>query len=309
MAEREIAWEEIDEGVWLGEGPERGPTVGITVGVHGHETAGGIVADDILQGRLPLQLDRGRVYLIKANPKAMRAGIKQTEDFNMNRGFRPLTPAEKAQNPADLPYELRRAQQLLQYLGRSQALLDLHESTNHMAHPFIIAERNAFMTAIAIGAPVISSGWGKDKAEMGGTDDYMHRKGTEGICYELGWVGEPAANASLGHQVVRRYLGAQGLIDQQPEPLFADVAEPRFIDVDYAVIRNHDHWRLGDPGFQTFDRVRQGELIVEHGDDRHIAHESAVVMFPYPNPSKGSEGVVVGTELDAKQVLLELTAG
>jgi succinylglutamate desuccinylase len=294
LSQTETRWQPTaTEGVWIGEATEAGPTVGIIGGVHGHETAGVAAVKDMLEGRSPVSVDRGRVILMLGNLAAIEANLDCTA-ANLNRLVKPLTPAQKAQDPSQLPYEIVRAQQLMPYFDECEALLDFHEFNKRGAGPFIICEPPSDNIARAIGAPVISSGW--SKAEAGGTDDYMYKRGKVGICYELGWLKEPELNTALAHQVAQRFLSAQSVTAQLFEPLYNN---PRLIEAMYAVLRTDDHFKLGDDKFVSFQPLVPGQLIAEHGEDRFYAGKNQVIIFPYTDPEHNTEAFVIGRDITA----------
>lgn len=163
-------------------GSQSGPTSLILAGVHGDEVCGVEAFNRLLPG---LRIERGRVWCIYANPRAIAASVRFTE-ANLNRMFKDtaaLTAAERAS------YEYDRAQVLKSYFSQADALLDLHASYTPVSRRFVICEPNAAGIFEYLPADLVVSGF--DAIEPGGTDYYMNRIGKTGICLECGYLGDP----------------------------------------------------------------------------------------------------------------------
>ncbi len=280
------------EQVWIGDSGEPGPTAVILGGIHGSEVSGVQVIDGLRQS---LSVDAGRVILVKGNPRAIETGIRQTE-VNLNRQFRELTSEEQLRDPKDLPYEVRRAQELMPVLELGDSSLDIHGYSRPDGTPFIITERNGFAVAQSIGAPIISSGWAE--AEPGGTDAYMYALGRIGLCYEVGWNGAPEAGRKRGLAAVSRFLGTSGLIELTGAPLDG---KPRYIQTLHAVIAG-EHGLDMSGAYHSFERLQPGEIIAWNGAEPIYAKENQVIIFPpdadHLRQEPGEEAFNLGQEFD-----------
>lgn len=280
-----LVWAPADvEGVWIGESREPGPVVAVIGGIHGDELTG---IEVVRASREKLAVDCGTVVLMLGNLVAIKRGCRQT-DTNLNRQFRALTADEADADPLTLAYEIQRAQALMPILDRCDAALDLHDFTSSRGQSFIITERRGWDTARKIGAPVISSGW--SKTEPGATDGYMETQAKVGICYEVGQKRHVRKNTPKGHAIVARFLSAQGLLEETFEPLHKD---PLLVKTANAFIRTADRYRLAE-SFVTFQVLRAGQLIAEHGDDRIYASDGDVIIFPERKPPKNTEAFSIG---------------
>lgn len=280
------------QGVWLAEGVKPGPTVAVFGGVHGNERAGITAVRKFVEEGIPLE--SGSVLLVpEANPRAVREDLRETEE-NLNRSFRDLTPTE-SQNTAELPYELRRAQDLIGVLEGNdvESLLDLHESHSGALPRMIITEENGFPIARQVGAQVISSGW--SVSESGGTDGWMYENGRVGLCYELGHISTSARNATLGTMAIGRFLAAHGMISQQFKPLFHRF-RTRYVHTDGAFIRTEQNFHMGD--FRSFEELKPGTLIAEHGARQVIADRpGTIIIFPDRHAEIDSEAFTLAHEI------------
>jgi len=317
MSNSNIAWQKHDvPGVWVGEArgfnPNTDPTVAILGGVHGDEQTGREVVNQSLES---LNLDAGRVFVGHGNLEAMQQtgdkgekGRRYTEGgVNLNRSFRELSEEEVAKDPQELPYEVRRGQELSKILRQSDALLDLHDFTDPNGPIFLIAnkadEAQGLKAARAIGAPVISTGW--SEAEPGGSDYFMDTLGCIGLCYELGDKTKPEVNLKRGHGAVRRFLIARGMFEGKLPPLFTENGqEPRFIWNERAFkLKTGGTYELLLPeGFRTFGALEEGQEIAHLNGKIFTAEKDQVIIFPSKpeNVKVGDEAFTLGASLSRR---------
>lgn len=289
--------EQIDDGIWRAAASEQGPVVSVMGGIHGEERAGQEVVAKMASQGVPMV--RGVLYLMHGNLEAMRLGVHQIGDENMNRMF----VSDTTEDGSELSESVaaKRVQTLRSYLDESGALLDLHEAHSGRIEEFIICEPNAFATAQSIGAGVISFGW--STTEPGGTDGYMYESGKRGLCYELGYIDDFAKNVVLGEAAVERFLSAEGLDDRAFEPLFQD-RSTRFIRALKAFRRDLD----GDnqiafaDNYVTFDRLPKDKPVAWHGARPVILDtDDLVALFPNRGAQPGQEFLSLGQEVSGTE--------
>ena len=271
------------EGVWIGHAAEEGPTVGIMGGVHGDERAG---VEFIRSAKSKVKIKRGTVVLMLGNLKAIKNHVRY-KDINLNRHFNKHEVIKPLKSGKE-PYEANRVEELIPFLDMCEAVLDLHEYNNPKDKPFIICERDSMKTALKMGAPIISFGW--CKSEHGGSDDYMHSQGKQGICYELGARRATAKDVHLADKVVPRFLAAHGLTDAKLPPLFR---KPMLVQTLKAVIRAKGQYKLGR-SFKSFEKLIPGELIAVNGAESIYAEPGQVIIFPEPDAPVGDEAFLLG---------------
>jgi succinylglutamate desuccinylase len=283
------------EGVYVATAKRKGPTVGIATKVHGNECASEIVLQNLLKNGI--DLDCGRVLLLDCNPRAFEAK-KRFIEVDLNRSFRELTPVEKTKKPEELPYEIKRAQELIPYLDQCDSLLDLHESHSSPIDPFIICELPSINLAFTIGARIIALNF--TEAEPNGTDNWMQRHGKRAICYEVGYYSETAKNARLGMKAVARFLQAEKLTSDSLIPLFSRL-HVRVVKARPGVKRGTEPF-VFSRAYKSFDPLYIGEHIATHGSQKIVADEHGVIIFPNQDVKPGAEAFSFGEILEIKEV-------
>lgn len=296
------------EGVWLiqSEKQGEGETVAIIGGVHPDEPAGTEVINDIktMAEAGEFRLDKGNVVLMLGNTAILNSAPedeihgKHFIDHDLNRCF--IDENDKNSNllPNANTYEYKRSRELLPYLtevngNEVQAALDLHMHYEPGVPEFIITEQETGLeTAKRIGAPIIAFGFAE--SEPGGTDYYLHNRGKEGICHELGYNGEDSVPAAvkLGHESVKRFLASQGMLkhDDSLTPLWS---EPRYVRTEQAFKREtKDDFIRED--MTTFDLLEQEVVIGRSGGEDIVTNENQVAIFPDNNVRVGQEMILLG---------------
>lgn len=271
------------EGVHVGYTGLSGPTAVFIGGVHGHETAGPEIMQRVMAGEIELPHQGNLIVISHANPSAIRKG-KRHDEINLNRCFRELTPEEIAKY-SELPYEVRRGQDLLPVLSQGDAgVFDAHEFSQKDGIPFIITAQRGFKIAKAIAEPsevrpqgivVVSYGW--DKTEPGGTDGYSESKGIPAICLESGWREDRDNNVVLGLKAAEMFLSAIGMIQPKYEPT---EHMPSFVQALQAYKKRTDEFRFARQ-FKSWDIVQTDDLISLDGEDAIVAGgENGFTVMP-----------------------------
>jgi succinylglutamate desuccinylase len=260
-------------------GAENGPQSIILAGTHGDEVCGIKALEKILPS---LKIERGRVFFGYGNPRAIERNVRFTE-ANLNRMFKDdLLLSEKEKRS----YEYGRSRFLMEYLDRSEALLDLHASFVPKSDPFIICNDNAWEIIKYFSPDIVVSGL--DDIEPGGTDCYMNRNGKIGICVECGYLGDNDS-AKQAEDAVFHFLVARGHIK-------ADIkAGPRksFIKVYILYITKTDSFVLSKK-FDDFEEIAKGEMIGMDGKEEIRADRDSIILFARGRKAKGDEAFVLG---------------
>lgn len=195
--------ENSDDSVLIVESSVAGPMSAIIVGVHGNEPCG----PDALKKILPtLKLDAGTLYIILANPRALKEKVRFTE-FNLNRAFKDTSEYKASIKKT---YEYKRAQYIKRILNNVEATLDLH-STKNKSDPFIICEKNALSLVSNFPKRITRTVSGFAKVQPGATDDYMYRHGKIGITVECGMHTDKRAS-NIAEQAIMTFLKNRGHI-------------------------------------------------------------------------------------------------
>lgn len=205
----------LGTGIWSVESGREGPSLAISFGVHGNERApidaGQRLRVEFENGMRTLEC--GRLLLLHANPRATEQDDRWSEGgVDLNRCFHPDVLARE---PA--LHEERRAHELVAALEAADAevLVDFHCTVEPgrrflMQHPAVdhAPSRRAYELLAAdtlLADPDLN---------FGGVsfDEWMTTRGRVGICYETGWLGDPANTPDAVHAEMVNLLVGYGLL-------------------------------------------------------------------------------------------------
>ncbi len=264
------------------QGKKSGPTVAIFAGVHGNERAGIMTLDYLINN---LVVTRGIVYLVYANPRAIKQGVRYTEK-NLNRCF--LSTSSQGET-----YEEKRAVELMELLDTCDALLDLHSYNEPYGEstPFAICEKDCIEIVSNFDVPIVLTGI--DQYEKGGSDGYMFNQGKIGICVELGAIEDPEKFVPLGIKTAYQFLNHFRLINE----LIADEdgSEQKILQVSGIYKKQNPDLRFTRE-LKTFDPLVKGEIICTDGDSVVRAREDSYVLFPRDDLPVGVEAFLTAKE-------------
>lgn len=262
-------------------GDRPGKNLVILAGIHGNEVAGVEAFKEIIP---TLTIQNGSVTFLFGNLEAI-ALRKRLVQVNLNRLFKKesaLTQTEKES------VEYSRSRQLLPYLEKADALLDIHSSGTPESQPFVICDGKSFDVAKYLPAAIISSGW--DDIHPGSTDAFVNAKGGMGICIECGFHDDPSG-IEVAKTAVLNFLYVMGAM---PGKLSDSTESKRYIDVTSTYITTTDFIPTRD--FRDFERVKTDEVIGTDGGTEIKAKEEGVVIFVSPRKNPGEEAFVFGVE-------------
>jgi len=267
----------LDEIIQL-KGEEEGPKSIILAGVHGNERCG----VDALQTLLPtLKIDRGIVWFVYGNPRAIEKNIRYTE-ANLNRMFKPDNELSDADKKS---YEYQRAQFLKQYLDKSDILLDLHASFTLGAKPFVLCEPNAIEIAKYLPFDLMVTGF--DSVEPGGTDYYMNKVGKVGICAECGYLGNQESTERAKNSILS-FLKTRGHIEGK-----ITANKLSYIRMYQLYVTKADKFTLAKP-FKDFDKISKNQVIGIDGRNKVVAQRDGVILFARNVKRIGDEAFLLG---------------
>jgi len=270
-------------------GSSPGRRVAVFGGVHGNEPCGVTALDDLAR---TLDILRGEVFFVYANPPAIAAGVRFIER-DLNRCF---GDAQRAfVQPMLGSQERRRAEELMSVLDRCEALLDIHSTSNAGSAPFVICEPHSLALADQLsGFPILATGW--DAVQPGASDYYMNttqladNSRGRGICVECGHHQDPQAPA-LARSALLEFLVATGVIDG---PRGQAPADQRVVEVFRSHITETD-FELARP-FLNFERLRPGDTIGTDGGTAHVVEEDLCILFARDQDEPGKEAYVLGRD-------------
>ncbi|PIR06552.1 MAG: hypothetical protein COV55_03430 [Candidatus Komeilibacteria bacterium CG11_big_fil_rev_8_21_14_0_20_36_20] len=255
-------------------------------GVHGDEPCRVEALREILKliDDKKIIIHRGTVHIIFAHLPAIARDLRHIE-MNLNRAFRPdnlLSNLELAS------YERKRALELMPYLQKNNALLDIHSSSSKKSIPFIICEPHSFDLAGQLPFPIISHGW--DEIEKGGTDYYVNRQGGKGLCIEGGYHYDPQAS---GRALNAAKIFLSLLLSTAPS-YPAKQQWQRIIHANFIYVTKIN-FKLTQ-NFADFQPIKAGQLIGYDGDKEVRAQEDGVIIFAHNRTGPKKEAFILGLE-------------
>ncbi len=252
----------------------------VLVGVHANEKCGIAALENILPD---LKINRGKVFFIYANPKAIEQNVRFTE-ANLNRMFKPENLISGSDKQS---YEYNRAQFLKTFLNQASALLDVHASFTPTSQRFAICENNAVGIIEYLPVYLIVSGF--DEIEPGGTDYYMNSHGKIGICLECGFLGDESS-IKIAEESIINFLKARGHIANDLK-----VSEQNRLRMNKLYCSRNDTFTL-NRDFADFEPIAAGELI-GHDDQEEIkADKDCFILFARNTTKPGEEAFLLGEQ-------------
>jgi len=252
------------------------PTTTIMVWVHGNELSWPLA----LTQRLATNptIDTGTVFCVFANPKALKANIRQT-DCNMNRCF--------TDTQTFTWYEAERANDIIPYLRQSDFLLDIHNTINNSTPAFLISEhieRNKYF-------PVQTILCWLDALHPWWSDGYMNSLGKVWLCLECGSIVDDIQQTTqIAYDAIENFLRATNNLDQ---PVKTYPNKQKIIRCREIYKNTHWPFRLVC-AFDEFERVKVGTVIGYDGEQEVITQDNCCLVFARDCAKIGEECFVWG---------------
>ncbi|TSC71155.1 MAG: succinylglutamate desuccinylase [Parcubacteria group bacterium Gr01-1014_49] len=264
-------------------GKEDGSTSIILAGVHGDEQCGVEALRKILPS---LEIEKGRVLFGYGNPRAIEANKRYTE-ANLNRLFKTDNLFSKNEKES---YEYGRAQFLKTYLGKAEALLDIHASSIPNSRAFAICEPNAKGIVEYLPVDLVVSGF--DQVEPGGTDYYMNSIGKIGICVECGYLCN-SESIKIAEESVFAFLKARGHMRNNLVP-----QKQAYVQMFKKYFAKTDKFTLLKP-FENFETLEENQLIGIDGQEEVKTSKRSLILFAHNGTRVGAEVFLSGEKRDS----------
>jgi len=274
----------LTDGIWLADTGMPGRSVAISFGVHGNERApidAGLRLVAELETRAR-RLEAGKVLLVHANPRATR------DDERWSKGGVDLNRCFHADVLARAPelYEEHRAREVAAALERSGAevLVDFH-CTVEPGRPFLMQHppvshapsREAFSllrAEILLADPDLN---------FGGVslDEWMSTRGRVGICYETGWMSDPANTPEAVHAEMLNLLRGMRLL--AGEPIVHSNKE--LLQLEQVVLCEEAGFAWREGVGENLQSLPAGTVLGSYAGGREVVlDEPAVLVFPKKRP-------------------------
>jgi len=286
-----------------------GPTLIVTAGIHGNETAGVRAAERVLE-RIASEGTpiRGELVVLAGNVEAMRLG-KRYQVKDLNRQWTPEKIARlSARSPTQDDAEDREQRELLARVERAIAeargpvfALDLH-TTSAAGYPFGIYD-SAAQETFARAFPLTTIR-GLAGALAGVLSSYLGTRAVTALAIEGGQHDDPATVDHL-EAAITIALAASGVVPRAQLPRWTgahdhletargDIPPAMEVVARYAIVPS-DAFVMA-PGFANIARVKRGQLLAKdtNGEIR-APHDGFVVLPLYQG--QGDDGFFFGREL------------
>lgn len=257
-----------------------GPTVGITVCTHGNEPSGLVAATYIrerIQNETPLLC--GRVVLVVNNPGAVENYLRDGEraahggrfiDADMNR-----LPADLSSTEDPVPYEVRRAQELVPVWQQFDVGLDIH-STTLPTSPMLVVIGGTLHTELVKGFPIENVLTNIDAIQIGKPAPAFY--GTLGrsraMSVEAGSHTDPASY-ECARVCVQRLLEN---LEMLPRTTEAEVSPLSEYEIAGSLILQDDSYEIVRE-FRTFEPITKGTVLARgNGADAVMPFDGHVLF-------------------------------
>ena len=278
-----------DQWAWRYVGGQSDFHILVTVMIHGDEVG---PLDGLLDVMDALESNKltydGVITCVVGNPEAGRIG-QRFVDVDMNRIF--SRDAWSATTDQPIPIEVKRAEQLMDYIDDCDLLIDFHQTIQDSVQAFYITpwSSQAWRWMRLMGGAKV---WVTRHPERGGgglkcADEYARQQGKPAIALELGSLGFTPKSRSGVWKSLSRALKAINSIhrgEASLEELAEAERELTFYETSYRARFDDPKMYLRD-GVINFAEVEAGERLSAQNDQvpELIAPLSGSILFPkYP---------------------------
>jgi succinylglutamate desuccinylase len=275
-------------------------------GLHGNEPAGVHALERVMNvlAEEPRPVAQGEMVALVGNLSALREGRRYIQR-DLNRGWAELSRRERRERLAEEAEAERLDRELRAARDRARGplfLLDLH-TTSGLSHPFLnVADSLASRRfASALRAPVVL---GLDEALTGTLMQHAEALGFTCIVFESGQHDDPAAIdfaeaaiwKAMAHleMIDRRVFRAQ--LERARRLLGQLPMSQRTFEVTYRHALELETGFKMLPGYASFQNLRSGEVIAEHGGAQIRAEDEAFLLMPLYQP-QGTDGFFLMREV------------
>jgi len=243
-------------------GAKPGNTLVVLAGIHGDEICGVKAFDSIIS---KLIIETGKVYFIYANLEAIKQN-KRFIDYNLNRLFRKKIPKE-----AFGSLEAKTAKEIMPYLRKADATLDVHASFTPKSFPFVICDKKWIKTSNIFNAKIVSFNW--DEFEPGSTDYYMNKQRKPGFCYECGFLKDSASTKKAKKAIMQfltYYKCISGKLTIKSNQRIIKIIE--LYKNKYGLFRKSRY-------FKDFELLKKDTIVGKDGNKEIIINKGKLIIF------------------------------
>ena len=263
------------------QGIKEGKNLVVLVGVHGNEVCGVKAADLLLP---KLKIKSGTVTFIYANLEAIKQNKRFVEQ-NLNRCFFNEQSSDVKQS-----LEGKTAREIISYLDKADALLDIHASLTKDSVPFVICDESNIEIARLLNPKKIVCNI--DKFHPGSTDRYMNLQNKPGFCFECGYVNDPdtqdiAEKAIINFLVYYKAIEDKTLL-QKNNPAIVKVIN--LYKNKYGSFKTKRY-------FKDFEKMKNKTIVGLDGDINVYVEDGKIVLFVRDRDNIGEECFLITEEV------------
>ncbi len=276
--------DQLGDKIWLADSGKPGRSLAISFGVHGNERApieaGLRLVDELERGEHSLV--GGRLLLMHANPRASEDDERWSQGgVDLNRCFHADVLAKEPEL-----YEEGRARELVAALEQagSEVLVDFHCTVEPgqrflMQHPPVSHEpsREAFSllrAEILLADPSLT---------FGGVsfDEYMTTRGRVGLCYETGWMGDPANTPEAAYDEMHNLLTGYGLLEGEA----TQHPDKELLELNQVVTCEEAGYGWREGVGENLQFLAAGTVLGSYASGKEVKlADDAVLVFPKKKP-------------------------
>lgn len=293
----------MNSDIYTIQSPRSGPKVVILGSVHGNETIGKKILDQLGLDLTPEKIT-GELKLIFGNPKAYEHNVRFIDE-DMNRllsetslselsgGRIEVSVNENSHFPprnSHLSYEQMRLREILPHLQNVDFLLDIH-STIQPSVPFVFCEDTTAhkdLAALFQTEYIVSPQSGKNIPEMRACfDNYADRQGGIGLTYEAGQIGNEENFAEVYAKVLA-FLEVLGTLlnNEAVSPAHERLRARNHLIIYQALISQTENFTFLCSQ-RTFLPLLTGTEIARDETTLIRADRDSYLIFPKKNPQPG----------------------
>lgn len=274
----------IGDRIWRVDAEAPGATVCISFGTHGNERApidaGLRLVEELERG--DLELVRGRLLLMHSNPRATE------DDERWSKGGVDLNRCFHSDGLAREPelYEQHRAREIVAALegAGAEILVDFHCTVEPgerflMQHPPVSHEPSRRVFAL-LQAPLLLADPDLNFGSVS-LDEYMSTRGRVGICYETGWMGDPANTPESVYAEMTNLLVGLGLLAGTAQTFEGK----ELLQLEHVVTCEEEGFSWRDGVGENLQSLPAGTLLGAYASGKEVVlAQDSVLIFPKKKP-------------------------
>jgi len=234
----------------------------ILAGVHGNEVCGVKAFNNLIP---KLKIKNGKIFFIYANLEAIKQN-KRLIECNLNRCF-----LKKQTSEIEKSIEGKTAKEIMPYLDRAEAMLDIHASNIQDSKPFIICDLKQLSKGEIFEAEIVSYNW--DVFEPGSSDYYMNLQSKPGFCFECGYFNDEKTQ-EIAEKAIKNFLVYSGNVSGK----IRYKKDQKILKIK-SLYKNKQSSFKRARYFPDFEKFKQKTLLGKEGNKKIYANKGDIVLF------------------------------